>query len=159
VIAVNREWVKSNQIFGLNIYKPEARKSVIKSSCQITSNVNKKNFFFFANVLNKFYMPICLQVGPKPNDSQRAKNYYVRRPRKYLDSSSAMLQDLPPSNGQPEPEDPVQFRCSKLVSEQVSISSTFYSAFLYKSALGSFFLITVWLCNFLAQEYRRKSCS
>jgi len=31
--------------------------------------------------------------------------------------------------------------------------------FLYKSALRSFFLITVWLCNFLAQEYQLKSCS
>jgi len=33
----------------------------------------------------------------------------------------------------------------------------FTYAFLYKSALRSFSLITVWLCKFL--EYRRKSCS
>jgi len=42
---------------------------------------------------------------------------------------------------------------------QVSISSTFYMLiFLYESALHSFSLITVWLFNFLAKEYRRKSC-
>ncbi len=33
------------------------------------------------------------------------------------------------------------------------------SPFSYKSALGRFSLVTVWLCNFLGQEYWRKSCS
>jgi len=32
------------------------------------------------------------------------------------------------------------------------------SSFLYESVLYSFSLVTVWLCNLLAQEYRCKSC-
>jgi hypothetical protein len=32
-------------------------------------------------------------------------------------------------------------------------------AFFYESAFRSFSLVTVWLCNFLPQEYLRKSCS
>jgi len=34
----------------------------------------------------------------------------------------------------------------------------FTQIFSYKRALHSFSLITVWLCTFLAREYRRKSC-
>jgi len=42
---------------------------------------------------------------------------------------------------------------------EVSISSKFYATFLYESALHSFSLLKVWLCNFLAQEYVHKNCS
>jgi hypothetical protein len=34
----------------------------------------------------------------------------------------------------------------------------FTSAFLYQSVLRRFSLVTVWFCNFLAQEYWCKSC-
>jgi hypothetical protein len=33
------------------------------------------------------------------------------------------------------------------------------STFSYELVLRSFSLVTVWLCNVLAQKYRRKSCS
>jgi hypothetical protein len=33
------------------------------------------------------------------------------------------------------------------------------ATFLYESALRSFSLVTVWLCNILAKEYWQKSCS
>jgi hypothetical protein len=46
-----------------------------------------------------------------------------------------------------------------LVDDKVSISSTILRApFLYCSILRSFSLVTVWLGNFLAKEYWRKSC-
>ncbi len=41
----------------------------------------------------------------------------------------------------------------------MSISSTFFLPFLYESVFCSFSLVTVWLCNFLAKDYQRKSCS
>jgi len=52
----------------------------------------------------------------------------------------------------------VQLRPVVISAVQVSISSTFYSS-LFERALHSFSLITIWLCNFLAKEYLRKSCS
>ncbi len=44
-------------------------------------------------------------------------------------------------------------------SQGVNFINILLSTFLYKSVLRSFSLITVWLCNFLAQEYQEKSCS
>jgi len=40
----------------------------------------------------------------------------------------------------------------------VNFINILHAPFSYKSALHSFSIITVWLCNFLAQEYWRKSC-
>ena len=43
--------------------------------------------------------------------------------------------------------------------KSVNFINTLHAPFLYKSALQSFSLITVWLCDFLAKEYQRKCCS
>jgi len=40
----------------------------------------------------------------------------------------------------------------------VNFTNILLKTFLDKSGLHSFSLFTVWLCNFLAQEYRCKSC-
>ena len=43
---------------------------------------------------------------------------------------------------------------------QVSISPTFYvQLFSYESVIWSFYLLTVWVCSFLAKENWLKSCS
>ncbi len=41
----------------------------------------------------------------------------------------------------------------------VNLTNILRTAFSYKRVLLSFSIITVWLCNFLAKEYRQKSCS
>jgi len=43
------------------------------------------------------------------------------------------------------------------VDSRVNFINILPANFLYKSALGSFFLVTVWLCNFLAQKYWQKA--
>ncbi len=86
MIAVNREWVISNQIFGLNIFKPEARKSIIKSSCQITSNVNKFFFLFSPmSLINFICQFVCrsaqsqmIHSGPKTIMSDAPENIAIQ---------------------------------------------------------------------------------
>ncbi len=41
----------------------------------------------------------------------------------------------------------------------VNFTSILFKTFSHKSALHSFSLIMVWLCDFLLKEYQRKSCS
>jgi len=43
-------------------------------------------------------------------------------------------------------------------SAGINFTNILRAAFLYESALHSFSLITVWLCNFLRKEYCHKMC-
>jgi len=43
-------------------------------------------------------------------------------------------------------------------TQVVNFNNNLLAAFLYKSVLHSFNVLTVWLCNFLAKENHRKSC-
>jgi len=45
-----------------------------------------------------------------------------------------------------------------ITSAGVNFINILCKLFSYKRALLSFSLITVWLCDFLAKEYQRKSC-
>ena len=47
----------------------------------------------------------------------------------------------------------------KKLTTAANIINFLQAGFLYKRAVRSFSLITVWFCNFLAQEYWRKSWS
>jgi len=41
----------------------------------------------------------------------------------------------------------------------VNFTNILQAAFLYKSSLRSFYVLTIWICNFLAKGFWHKSCS
>jgi hypothetical protein len=50
-------------------------------------------------------------------------------------------------------------RADKAGQLGVNFTNILRAAFLYKSFLHSFYVLTIWVCNFLAKGFWRKSCS
>jgi hypothetical protein len=49
--------------------------------------------------------------------------------------------------------------CAKNFGMTVNFNNTLQAAFSYQSSLRTIYVLTIWVCNFLAKGFWRKSCS
>jgi hypothetical protein len=104
--------------------------------------------------------------GPHHRDRHLHHPHPQRRPRPRLLCPHGRLLPLPEeqrpqghgqdgagSNGHPG----LQWRLQHLPG--VDFINNLRAAFLYESSLHSFYVLTIWVCNFLAKGFWSKSCS
>jgi len=115
------------------------------------------------SLLKKGQVQIILHFGIFPNKT-KAKQFSIKKDRKnfrdtFFDCSIDFQLIFPIDENILLDEIEKERWEGKEKKICVNFINILLATFLHKSVWLSFSLITVWLCNFLAKEYGRKSCS